>query len=95
MYTNDHDDLLVFPNAQQYHVLVAQLNQGNVHGLGLDDTMCSMLGNALKAWSELYQMQYAHVPELGCQVLPKYDGQWLWSKRALQEQVLEQVVIHV
>ena len=38
-------------------------------------------------------MQYDHLPELGCQVRPNYDGQWLRSKRALQEQVLEEVVV--
>ena len=77
MYPSVHDDLLVFTNAQQDRVLIAQLNQGTVHGLELEDTMCIMMHNALNEWLELYQMQYVHLPELGCHVLPKYDGQWL------------------
>ena len=68
MYTNLHDDLLVFPNAQQDLVLVAQLSQGTVHGTELDDTMWIMLGNALNKWSELHQMQYVHLPELFARV---------------------------
>ena len=94
MYTNFHDDLLVFPNAQQDHVLIAQLSQGTVHGIELDDTLWVMMDNALNKWSEMYQMQYVHLPELGWQVRPKYDAQWLKAKRALREQVLEEVVMH-
>ena len=77
MYTYFHDDLLVFTNAQQDRVLIAQLNQGTVHCLELDGTLCIMMDNALKSWLELHQMPYVHLPELGCQMLPKYDGQWL------------------
>ena len=77
MYTNFRDDLLVFTTAQQDRVLIAQLSQGAVHGLELDDTMSIMMDNGLKEWLELNRMQYVNLPELGCQVLPKYNGQWL------------------
>ena len=77
MYTNFHDDLLVFTTAQQDRVLIAQLSQGTVHGLELDDTTCIMMDNGLKEWLGLDQMPYVNLPELGCQMLPKYNGQWL------------------
>ena len=81
MYTNVHDDLLVFPNAQQGHVLIAQLGQGIVHGIELDDTLWVMLDNALKHWSELHQVQYVHLPQLFAQVRTKDDARWLTRGR--------------
>ena len=77
MYTNFHDDLLVLTTAQQDRVLIAQPSRGTVHGLELHDTMCIMMDNGLKEWLELKQMQYVHLPDLVCQVLPKSNGQWL------------------
>ena len=85
MYTNLHDDLLVFPDAQQDHVLILQLSQGIVHGIELDDTLWIMLDNALKQWSELHQVQHVHLPELFAQVRTNDDAQRLKTNRACQE----------
>ena len=74
-------------------MLIAQLSQGTVHSTELDDTWWMMLDNVLKERSELHQMQYVHLPEVVAQVRTKYDAQWLKSKRALQEEVLEEGVI--
>ena len=82
---NLHDDLLVFPDAQQDHVLISQLSQGTVHCLELDDTLWMMLDNASPQWSELHQVQRVNLPELFAQVRTKDDAQWLKYKRALQE----------
>ena len=76
-----HDDLLVFPNAQQDNVLIAQLSQRAVHGPELDGTCWTMLDNVLKEWSELCQMQYVHVPDL---VLPS-AAQIRWTVVGIQK----------
>ena len=84
---------LFFPNTQQDHVPIAQLSQGTVHCPELDDTFLIMLDNALKQWSELHQVQHAHLPELFAQVRTDDDAQWLKTNRACQEECLEESVI--
>ena len=82
VHTDLHDEMLVFPNAQQERLLVAQLTQGTVHCLEVDDTLWIMLDNALKPLSEVHQVQHVHLPELFAQVRTKCDAQSLKSKRA-------------
>ena len=77
MHTDLHNDHLVFTTAQQYIVIIAEAMQCTHNGLELKNTWCILLNYLLEDGLELHEMQYAHLPELCCQMLTKSDGQWL------------------
>ena len=77
MYTNLHDDHLVFTTAQQDLVFIAGAMQCTHNGLELNNTLCILLIYLLEDGLELHEMQYAHLPESCCQMPTNYDGPWL------------------
>ena len=95
MLTNLHSDICVSVWAQQYLGFIAEALQCTHNHIELNNTLCILLNYLLEEWSELHEMQYAHLPPTCCQMLTKCHGQWLECKCALQEELHEHVVIHL
>ena len=77
MHTKLHNDHLAFTTAQQYLGFAAGAMQCTRNGLELNTMLCMILNYLLEDGLELHEMHHAHMPELCCQMLTKYDGHWL------------------